>query len=383
MDRPRFRIPFWVLLLVGYAFLGLVSLPSVVSGFTPDQQNVAIGGFLQLAGGVLLFVNARYILARNSPLPYLAMVLAGATFAAILGIVADLNGGAAGLPARAVFSPVPNVEWGGRTLGPFVNANYFGLFLAVSLVLAVGLLRALGGRYRVVLAFSIVVMAYGLVLTLSRSAILALAVGVLVLAFTRSRTLGVALSITAVGAAVVVYPIFLDARLSETWGQASSAAYLAEAASESYRQSALEAGVRLFLERPIFGLGFGGFQFASPRFLEGLPVTASHNQFTSILAEQGLVGFTMVAALIGGAAIAVGTVAAAPWRGLGLALVVTYVASWMFQEPNTVLQASGTTYLALAAVLSMPRRAAVSVDERASPASRPLRPGEWQLKGVR
>ena len=56
----------------------------------------------------------------------------------------------------------------------------------------------------------------------------------------------------------------------------------------------------MFAAFPVFGVGFGTFQFVSPSFLVGAAPdsTFSHNQYLNVLAEQGIVGAVIVAALV-------------------------------------------------------------------------------------
>jgi len=49
--------------------------------------------------------------------------------------------------------------------------------------------------------------------------------------------------------------------------------------------------VKLFKKNPIFGVGFGGFEFTVP---EGIEFKDTHNLYLKILSEQGIIGFSLL-----------------------------------------------------------------------------------------
>jgi O-antigen ligase len=65
----------------------------------------------------------------------------------------------------------------------------------------------------------------------------------------------------------------------------------------SNRKYIWEAGVRVFLEHPVFGIGAGAFA-ASVASVFGEPILA-HNTFLSVLVEQGIIGFSFFLLMLG------------------------------------------------------------------------------------
>ena len=105
-----------------------------------------------------------------------------------------------------------------RVVGPFGDPNYFGLFQATAIAACLAAIVVIrSGKLRLLLAVVAIVLGIAFSIALSRGALLALAAGVLALAFTRSRRAG----LLAIGAlaifALVVYPLFLE------WSRSSCA----------------------------------------------------------------------------------------------------------------------------------------------------------------
>jgi O-antigen ligase len=130
----------------------------------------------------------------------------------------------------------------------------------------------------------------GVAVSQSRSAIIALAVGVLAVTFARSRRAGlVALSLVGL-AGLLLTPVLVEWRVMNTAGTFTELGLSRLAASDAVRLDLVLAGPKLFIESPIFGVGLGGF-------LERIG-DASHNWYSVTLAEQGLVGVTLVTLLV-------------------------------------------------------------------------------------
>jgi len=61
--------------------------------------------------------------------------------------------------------------------------------------------------------------------------------------------------------------------------------------SAAVRLDLWDHAMKLFTQNPVFGIGFGGFQFSVP---EGFYYTDTHNFFMKTLSEQGVIGFTLL-----------------------------------------------------------------------------------------
>lgn len=159
-----------------------------------------------------------------------------------------------------------------------------------------------------------------------------------------------------------LYPAFLDARLG---GSVSPRESYDLAAGEGARETMATAGIAMFATNPVFGVGFGMFQFISPSYISGkaTDTTYSHDQYLSVLAEQGIVGVLIVGSLIAITTVAV-VRSTSPLRDTAIAMGATYLTVSLFLHTATVFQSSSLIWLVLAATLAgrprgtMPRRPA-------------------------
>jgi O-antigen ligase len=180
-----------------------------------------------------------------------------------------------------------------RSIGPFLDPNYFGTFLATAAVLFMASYPMARSRaIRIASIALVVVLVAALATTLSRGAFVALLAGVLALTLTISRRWAVATLLTSVVIVILVYPSFAEYR----FGEARSSAI--EALDESGRQYAAAAGIRIFESSPIFGVGLAHYPEATVRIGELPAPIESHNWYVNVLAEQGIVGIVLWLGLI-------------------------------------------------------------------------------------
>jgi O-antigen ligase len=166
----------------------------------------------------------------------------------------------------------------------FFDPDIFGRFLALVMVaLAAALLYARRRGEQLVLTAVLAVLWLGLVLTLSRSSLGALLLGLGALAALRwrpSRTLVIGGAVIALGAAA----IFIAPKtfgLNQGLNGASSG-----------RAGLVKGGIHMFGERPGWGYGSGSFvnQYRHEHPGAAQNVAASHTIAVTIAAEQGLIG---------------------------------------------------------------------------------------------
>ncbi|MGI8411520.1 MAG: O-antigen ligase family protein [Solirubrobacteraceae bacterium] len=179
----------------------------------------------------------------------------------------------------------------------FFDPDIFGRFLAlVMILLAAVLLFGEREREQLLAAVGLALLWGGLVLTLSRSSLGALLVGLGILAALRwrlSRTLVVtALVLVLAVAAVAVSPRTFG--LNQGLNGASSG-----------RASLIGGGVDLFAQSPVWGHGSASFVTAYRRrhSAPSQTLAASHTIPITIAAEQGLIGTLAYAALVVVAAV--------------------------------------------------------------------------------
>jgi hypothetical protein len=174
----------------------------------------------------------------------------------------------------------------------FFDPDIFGRYLALSMILlAVLLLYDRPAREQLIAVAALAVLWVGLLLTLSRSSLGALLVGLAVLAALRwkpSRALWVAVGVIALGAVIV-------ALTPRTFGlnQGINGA-------SSGRGGLVSGGLSLFGERPVWGWGSGSFvkEYRAHHRATATTLSASHTIPITVAAEQGLIGELVYLALV-------------------------------------------------------------------------------------
>jgi putative inorganic carbon (HCO3(-)) transporter len=180
----------------------------------------------------------------------------------------------------------------------FFDPDIFGRFLALTMILLASLLLyPRSRREHLGVIGALAVLWACLVLTLSRSSLGALLVGLAVLAALRykpSRALVVAVVVTVVGAAAI-------AATPTTFGlnQGINGA-------SSGRGGLVSGGLSLFAGRPVWGYGSASFvkEYRRHHRRSATTLSASHTIPVTIAAEQGLIGELAYAALVVAALIA-------------------------------------------------------------------------------
>ena len=174
----------------------------------------------------------------------------------------------------------------------FFDPDVFGRFLALVMIpLAALLLYGEHRREQLGACAIIAVLWGGLVLTLSRSSLGALLVGLGTLAALRWRTwralLAAALVLAAGAAAVAVSP--------KTFGLNQGAN-----GASSGRASLVSGGIGLFADRPALGYGSGSFvdEYRAHHPGSSQTLSASHTIPITIAAEQGVIGELAYLALV-------------------------------------------------------------------------------------
>jgi putative inorganic carbon (hco3(-)) transporter len=174
----------------------------------------------------------------------------------------------------------------------FFDPDIFGRYLAlVMILLAVLLIYDRPQREQVQTIIALAVLWVGLLLTLSRSSLGALLVGLAVLAALRwkpSRALVIAVVVIALGGLAV-------AATPRTFGlnQGINGA-------SSGRGGLVSGGLSLFADRPVWGWGSGSFvkEYRAHHRATATTLSASHTIPITVAAEQGLIGEIAYLALV-------------------------------------------------------------------------------------
>ncbi len=355
-DRGRVHLdPLWAILLgFGvYAGLQVVATPADVL----DQQRLfAQSQLFELAGGGAMMLAAQYLLRRRDWGQFLDCVIVSAVVASSLVIASVSTQGAtqASLPGMYGVSQL----FAERPAGPFNLTNYFGLFAAMACLVAIYRASSVQSWHRVFSAIGAIWILAALMLSYSRGALVAFAVGIIILAFSRSRLLGCAAVAGCLVVAAVGYSGFYDARFAVTNPNSLTQAQDVLEASDASRFAGGAVSLQLFQREPVFGIGFGQYHFVSPLYVGGTDATYSHNWYLNVLAEQGLVGISLL--LMASIAVVAMLRGARPSRrNLAFSVLAAFAAGNLFTESPTQLQTSGIAWLvvggALASVEMAPR----------------------------
>ena len=345
IDRPVLRRSAPLLLLLGFVFYVFVQqLPEMLTGYSGTEGHLVgylFGQVLTLAG---LVVTAAYVLKGRTPEPFLGAALLSAFVAACVALATY------GHPATGALGNLVGVSDAiARVVGPFGDPNYFGLFQATAIAAALGwMVVARSSRLRWLLLGTSIVLALAYATTLSRGAAVALLAGLLALAFTRSRRAGfIAIGVVIVLAAVL-YPLFVQLRVTVDTGGPSAQGYAGLALSDQARIAAGLAGPQLFASAPLFGIGFGHYSLMSARYV-GFAIE-SHDWYVNVLAEQGIVGIALWFPMLAAVVVALHRTSRSA-RSVGSAVLVTYLVGSAFLEPPNSVQTSAFAVIVIVMAL--------------------------------
>lgn len=205
-------------------------------------------------------------------------------------------------------------------------------------------------------------------LTGSRGALIILAAALLIVPATMGR-LSLRMKVAVLGvlaASVIAAAIYVPPK---TWARLATTADEIQSGTFNERKVIWEAGLELFPQHPIGGVGAGGFPQAAKPLL-GYKIEA-HNTFLSVLVEEGLVGFILFSLMF--ASLFFHARAVVPEeRRFVLILLLTFFAglmprSWELQKPTWLIFA---LLLAPVSAPTVVRQATRWVPVRPTPAAR-------------
>jgi putative inorganic carbon (HCO3(-)) transporter len=235
-----------------------------------------------------------------------------------------------------------------RVNSVFWDPNIYGRYLALTIVVATAALLWVRRRLDFALLVALVAILWlGLAQTFSESSFIALLAGLAMLAALRWSWRW-ALAATVCGViGVVVVVLFAGGKGTINLNVLTSG-----------RADLVEGGLELWTERPLWGYGSGGFQeaYRDHRDNENKPVSESHTEPVTVLAEQGLIGFALYVALIVAALWVMASGIRGPPASAGRAavlaafvalLVHTMAYAGFYEDPITwVLLAAGVSLAA-------------------------------------
>ncbi len=184
-----------------------------------------------------------------------------------------------------------------RAMGPIGDPNFYAQILAV--VLPIAFLQLWTERrrtLRLLTALLVLALVSGIMLTFSRGgtiAIVVLALALVPLKYVRPRHAFVVLALAAV-TVVAAFPDYV--RRMVTVGDIQADRFRSADVSIKQRRTIVEAGLQVFLDHPLLGVGVGHApdylaEYGNRSGYARLPKhIGSHNMYLEILAETGVLG---------------------------------------------------------------------------------------------
>lgn len=200
-----------------------------------------------------------------------------------------------GLRGFRAFTPGEAFSEDSRYEGPFwrvgLGSNHYGAFMVHYAAAFFGcFLFEKDKRLKILLAVSILFAAYGVLFSYSRGAYAAAMVALTLYGFIHKRSLLILVGVIVFSWNTLL-PVTVVQRIQMTKTQSGEVESSAAARVDLWEQA-----TDLFLENPILGLGYNGFQMKMASMQAHL--TDTHNYYLKVLSEQGLVGFVVLCALL-------------------------------------------------------------------------------------
>lgn len=346
IDRPQLRIGLSVGLMIAFVlYVTVQQLPELSTGYGNAADHAVGYLYLQLMTGFGAILAAIWVLRGRSPFPVLAMAIAGAVTAALIALViyfVPASAGALVNVSGVTLDPA-------RAVGTFSNPNFMGGMAAVSMTAATSLMAgAKSRRIRGLLLACAVILGGAVIVTLSRGALITAIAGLVAVGLTQSRRTAIMVVVVGLVGVFIIYPAFVNWRLTNILGSASAAAVQVTAQSDLGRLTGALAGISLFLSSPLVGVGFGHF-FATAVQIPGVSNSA-HNWYTYVLGEQGVVGALLFVSVLASLAPRLRSLPSRP-RSLGVSVLAAFATACLFLEVPTSFQTFAIPAICIVAAL--------------------------------
>ncbi|MBN2781136.1 MAG: O-antigen ligase family protein [Candidatus Marinimicrobia bacterium] len=269
----KHRISYIVLVFIGYYLLSALAFsPDLSKGLTEAFRYVIYFLFFTM---VIQFIDKPADIA----VVFKVMI--------VIAVILSLEG-----IAEYVFDYKLWIDKGRRASATFLDPNIFARFLDIVimtlLILRLKKIFIIKPQY---MDISILLCGLALLFTVSRQGLAILFLTLFVVAFFMEKKTRNILLLTLLILLLITIPIVTEMM---TVRQDSPELY-----DIGERKGLLLGGIMMFLGSPVFGVGAGGFQAAMiAKYLNFLPwgigsSTLSHTYVITILAELGIVGFTI------------------------------------------------------------------------------------------
>lgn len=244
------------------------------------------------AGGPPLLLTAKWLVfyllmanvvhTRRRVILLSLFVVLGAGLSGFAGLWNFAHEGAL-VTLRAVF----------RAAGLASNPNELAIVMVTALPISIYMLGAVRDKLaRLFFLMLTLILIGGNLVTLARTGLIVLIIVLLVIAaFERRRKWGRLLIL----AFVLGLPVLIPRGF---WFRFAATGFLRGEFSTLLRTGAMRAGIRMFTENPVTGIGFGAYLGKSTQYGDIVSPLVAHNMFLHVLAESGLLGFGAMVFLI-------------------------------------------------------------------------------------
>ncbi|MFV2067425.1 MAG: O-antigen ligase family protein [Pirellulales bacterium] len=343
-DRPLLKVDWLLVALVGLLLATMFIHPAMTRGANADGSPL----WRWLAAYVMPLVL--YGIARQTPISRqwmrsVLIVLTGLGIYLAVTAVAEVNQQWWLVFPRYIADPTIGIHFG-RARGPALASQSLGLYLTICMLSAWQLRSYVGRATQLVLWASYPLLLTAIFFTYTRATWLAVAAGLLVLLCFELKGIWRTVILGGGVMAVLVIAVAFGSQLMALKRDSSAA----DSRNSVYQRASFAyVSWRMFLDRPLLGVGLGNFSQAKLPYLadrsvairlESIRSLEHHNTFLSLLTESGIVGLSLFLAVLVGWARAAWQLAhdsAAPaWsRSSGvllLAMLVAYVFPAMFHD---------------------------------------------------
>jgi O-antigen ligase len=231
-----------------------------------------------------------------------------------------------------------------RYAGAKLDANDLGLIMALSIPMSYYLLIQNHGRMVWVYRVHLILAGTTILLTASRGATLATVVALTIVPLTQAR-LGGRQRVALVMTVILLIAGLLFFVPETSWERLATVPTEFEQGTFTGRTIIWKAGWEIFRAHPFVGIGANAFrvmvsrELAEPiRMGEADPAPPAHNTFLSVLVEQGVLGFAVFCGMLGALAVSLRGMPPFPQRLwiVSLAVWVVGVSSltWEMRKPT-------------------------------------------------
>lgn len=231
-----------------------------------------------------------------------------------------------------------------RANGPYPSPNRLATVAAITAAGAWVLAARAQGWWRTAVVLMAAIATVVVVASFSRGALVGLALAAVVVIARRSVRMAAALSVFGAAVILLAAPTFMDVRLG--FAPISSGRPAEQAANDAGRVDAWLAGLRMGVDRPLTGHGYGSFAQEGPAYGGPADLRTAHNEMIALFAETGLPGVVSFGGLIGACLWAFR--GRAPSDDIGLATVIVFVTASSFNVQSVYPQVMITVWAVVA-----------------------------------